>query len=66
MEEKKWDLEEKMWKETEKIEKAQKNRDSKVEVSKKEYINKQKELQEAILKVTMEKEEELKNMLEKA
>ena len=66
MEEKKWDLEEKMRKETEKIEKAQKNRDSKVEVSKKEYINKQKELQEAILKVTMEKEEELKNMLEKA
>ena len=55
-----------MRKETEKIEKAQKNRDSKVEVSKKEYINKQKELQEAILKVTIEKEEELKNMLEKA
>lgn len=44
MEEKKRDLEEKMRRETEKIEKAQKNRDSKAEVSKKEYINKQKEL----------------------
>lgn len=40
MEEKKRDLEEKMRKEEEKIEKAAKNRDSKAEVSKKEYINK--------------------------
>ena len=55
-----------MAKEQEKIEKALKNKDQKSETLKKDHISKQKELEEAIHKVTLEKEEKLKEMLEKA
>lgn len=40
MEQKKRELEDWMWKEQEKIEKAQENKNSKSETIKKEYINK--------------------------
>ena len=43
-----------------------KNRDGKSETIKKEHINKQRELREAIEKVTAEKEAKLKEMLEHA
>jgi len=45
-----------MEKEQLKIDKAMKLKDGKSEVLKKEHLNKQKELQEALLKVTEEKE----------